>query len=193
MAYRNIVRGISWQCLPRNASKVATSLFPISRSIQPTALWIKSSLSWRSISATFTVSAKSPRRMKWKVARIAIRRSQRFADFANRCSGLRLLPNCYRSSSKDGTMSSMARQPDGSVVGETRQEIADMRTETALILGSRRRRIWRTRCSSSWGPWLQRRWPPSVMGDFAGAKCSSSQGSRTSSEPSPCDLCPEAL
>ncbi len=46
MAYRSIVRGITRQCSPRNSSRVATSLFPTSRSIQPTALWIKSSLSF---------------------------------------------------------------------------------------------------------------------------------------------------
>ena len=60
MAYRSVVLGITGQCSPRNSSKAATSRFPTSRSIQPTALWIRSSLSPSSFSAIPNVSAKSP-------------------------------------------------------------------------------------------------------------------------------------
>src|SRR3989344_4505849 len=81
-AYLSIVLGITEACLSRNDSKTKISLLPISRSIHPTALCMRSCLSERKNSASANASLYSFFLMKPKVASMAIRLSHKEEDFA---------------------------------------------------------------------------------------------------------------
>ena len=87
MAYRSIVRGMTAPCRSRKLSRTDWSFLPTSRSIQPVALWIRSSLSTRSSLLIASVSSNWPWRMKCCVETMAIRRSHRLFDFASANSG----------------------------------------------------------------------------------------------------------
>ena len=83
IAYRNIVRGILLACLSRNAHNLFSSFFPASRSIQPTALCIRSCLSLSNFSESSNVGSSQLSRMNHQVATMLIRRSQRREELAS--------------------------------------------------------------------------------------------------------------
>ena len=82
IAYRRHVRGIVAAYLSRNFRSTGRFRLPISRSIHPTAFWIRSCESKTKISAIESASVKSPFLMKPKVVNTAIRRCHTLSDFA---------------------------------------------------------------------------------------------------------------